>query len=119
MIDFMYILAAPSPLHEPALKASFEKYKPLCLNLSFYKVRNASLVIFPVVSQPVQHRQLKKKIINVIMGVFFPDTPAIFSRIDYFQTLLDLFRIISGSTFFRKDSKRNIATPIKHVSHHC
>lgn len=46
MIDFMYILAAPSPLHEPALKASFEKYKPLCLNLSFYKIRNASLVIF-------------------------------------------------------------------------
>ena len=63
------------------------------------------------------HRFGKRKIINIIMSAFFPNTLAIFSK-HIFQSLLDKFRLISGSTFFRNDANRNIATPIGDVLHH-
>ena len=50
-------------------------------------------------------------IVNVIMSAFFPNTLAIFSK-HIFQTLLDKFSLIYGSTFFRNDAYRNIAIPI-------
>ena len=56
-------------------------------------------------------------IVNVIMSAFFPNTLAIFSK-HIFQTLLDKFRLICGSTSFRTDANRNIATPIGDVLHH-
>ena len=63
-------------------------------------------------------KKKKKMIVNVIMSAFFfSNTPAIFSK-HIFQTLLDKFRLICGSTVFRNDANRNIATPVGDVLHH-
>ena len=56
-------------------------------------------------------------IVNVIMSAFFPNTLAIFSK-HIFQTVLDKFRLICGSTFCRNDAVRNIGTPIGYALHH-
>ena len=61
----------------------------------------------------ISQNKKKKKIINVIMSVFFPNTPAIFSE-HVSQTL----RLICSSTFFRNDANKNIATPIGDILHH-
>ena len=50
------------------------------------------------------HRLGKRKIINIIMSAFFPNTLAIFSK-HIFQSLLDKFRLISSSAFFKNDAK--------------
>ena len=49
--------------------------------------------------------------------LFFPETLAIFSK-HIFQTLLDKFRLICGSTVSRNSANRNIAPSIGDVLHH-
>ena len=63
-------------------------------------------------------KKKKKMNVNVIMSAFFPKYACHF-LLAYFYALLDKFRHIYGCTFFRNDAKRNIATPIGDVLHHC
>ena len=107
MIDFMYILALPSPLNKAKLKVH---------DLYFVKYMFFLKHVHMCLTSPIQKKR-KKMIVNVIMSAFFPNTLAIFSK-HIFQTLLDKFSLICCSAFCRNDAIRNIATPIGDVLQH-
>ena len=69
MIDFMYILAPPSPLYKVHLKVR---------DLYFVKHRCFLKYVHMCSTSPFQEKK-KKMIVNLIMGAFFPNTLAIFS----------------------------------------
>ena len=62
MIDFMYILAPPSPLNKVHLKVH---------DLHFVKYMCFSKSVHMCLTSPIQ-KEKKKMIVNVIVSAFFP-----------------------------------------------
>ena len=76
MIDFMYILAPPSPLNKVRLKVR---------DLYFVKYMCFLKYVHMCLTSPIQKK--KKMNVNVTRVLFLPNTLAIFSK-HIFQTLL-------------------------------
>ena len=63
MIEFMYILAPPSPINKVHLKVR---------DLFFVKYTCFLKCVHMCLTSPIQKKRKKKMIVNVIMGAFIP-----------------------------------------------